>query len=141
MRDIKNLNEVKVGDTLYCIAYNVDGKTLSIVEITAKDIVTDGPHVDRHIYSKDAIIIKEKVPNSPEGEGEYVIDQYREHMTHSNGIYTTFMEAAKDANKELLGKWKLYTREEEEWRKRKQKVLESSLELSEQIQKYIEKNK
>lgn len=143
MEYLKKLNEVKVGDKLYCIAYNVDGKAVSIVEITAKEVITDGPYIDRRIYSRDAIVIKEKVPNSPEGEGEYVIDQYMrgdECMTHSSGIYTTFMEAANEARKELAGKYKLYSNEEEEWREKKHTAFEASIALAEQIQKYSENN-
>ena len=141
MENLKKLNEVKVGDKLFCIAYNVDGKAVSIVEITAKEVITDGPYVDRRIYSRDAIVIKEKVPNSPEGEGEYVIDQYMRGdkcMTHSNGIYTTFIEAANEARKELAGKYELYSREEKEWREKKYTAFEASIALAEQIQKYAE---
>ena len=143
MENLKKLNEVKVGDKLFCIAYNVGGKAVSIVEITAKEVITDGPYVDRRIYSRDAIVIKEKVPNSPEGEGEYVIDQYMrgdECMTHSSGIYTTFMEAANEARKELAGKYELYSKEEEEWREKKRTAFEASIALAEQIQKYSENN-
>jgi hypothetical protein len=144
MENLKKLNEVKVGDKLYCIAYNVDGKAVSIVEITAKEVITDGPYVDRHIYSRDAIVIKEKVPNSPEGEGEYVIDQYMrgdECMTHSSGIYTTFLEAAEAAEKELIERYKLYSREERKWREKKFSAFEGSMALAKQILEYTTNNK
>ena len=113
MGNVKKLNEVKVGDTLYCLEYGIGNGKISIVELTVKELVNDGPHVKRHIYSREAIIIKEKVPNSPEPEGEYCIDQYYrgdECLTHSNGIYTTFLEAAEAANKELQGRFMYYFR-------------------------------
>lgn len=92
---IKKLNEVKAGDTLYCIDYKND----CIVPITVAEYITDGPDVYRKIYSKEAIRIKEKVPCSPEAEGEFVIDQfYRddECNTHAYGIFTTYDEAKKE---------------------------------------------
>ena len=102
---MKKLNEVKVGDTLYCLAYSQEeNDSISIVPITAKEIITDGPICERRIYSKEAIVIKEKVPNTPEPEGEYVIDQYYrgdECATNSFGIYTTYEEARKDAIQKL----------------------------------------
>lgn len=92
---IKKLNEVKEGDTLYCIDYKND----CIVNVTVAEYVTNGPDVVRKIYSKEAIRIKEKVPCSPEGEGEFVIDQfYRgdECATSAYGIFTTYDEAKKE---------------------------------------------
>lgn len=89
---IKKLNEVKEGDTLYCIDYKND----CIVPVTVAEYITNGPDVDRKIYSKEAIRIKEKVPCSPDAEGEYIIDQfYRddECLTNSFGIFTTYDEA------------------------------------------------
>ena len=62
---IKKLNEVKVGDTLYCIDY----KNNCIVPITVAEYITEGPDVAHKIYTKEAIRIKEKVPCSPEAEG------------------------------------------------------------------------
>ena len=104
MAEIKKLNEVKPGDTLYCIAYDIGGDTeISIVEITVKDVITDGPRTDIGIYSKEAIIINEKVPNSTEPAGKFVIDQYcygDECATHKHGIYTNFFEAFKAALEE-----------------------------------------
>jgi len=91
---IKKLNEVKVGDTLYCIDYKND----CIVTITVAEYITDGPDVSRKIYSKEAIRIKEKVPCSPDAEGEFILDQfYRgdECTTCSFGIFTTYDEAKK----------------------------------------------
>lgn len=89
---VKKLNEVKAGDTLYCIDYKND----CIVPITVAEYVTNGPDVARKIYSKEAIRIKEKVPCSPEPEGEFIIDQfYRddECATCAYGIFTTYDEA------------------------------------------------
>lgn len=89
---IKKLNEVKEGDTLYCIDYKND----CIVPVTVAEYITNGPDFDRKIYSKEAIRIKEKVPCSPDAEGEYIIDQfYRddECLTNSFGIFTTYDEA------------------------------------------------
>ena len=51
MENIKKLNEVKPGDTLYCIAYSHNGKEISIVDITVKEVITNGPDIKRHIYS------------------------------------------------------------------------------------------
>ena len=97
----KKLNEVKKGDTLYCVAYNLDEPgSVSVIPLTVKEVVTDGPDVSRHIYSKEAIVIKEKVPNSPEAEGEFVIDQYYrgdQCYTSKYGISTTYEEAYIDA--------------------------------------------
>lgn len=92
---IKKLNEVKAGDTLYSIDYKND----CIVPITVAEYVTNGPDVARKIYSKEAIRIKEKVPCSPEAEGEFIIDQfYRddECATCAYGIFTTYDEAKKE---------------------------------------------
>ena len=142
MEDIKKLNEVKPGDTLYCIAYSHNGKEVSIVEITVKEVITNGPYIERHIYSKEAIIIKEKVPNSPEPAGEYVIDQYYrgdECMTNSHGIYTTFIEAATEAQKEIDGRFKLYTREEEKYAKKKLEAFNSLMDLHVEILKRLQK--
>ena len=89
---IKKLNEVKAGDTLYCIDYKND----CIVPITVAEYVTNGPDVARKIYSKEAIRIKEKVPCSPEPEGEFIIDQFYyddECATCAYGIFTTYDEA------------------------------------------------
>ena len=142
MENIKKLNEVKPGDTLYCIAYSHNGKEVSIVEITVKEIITNGPDLKRHIYSREAIIIKEKVPNSPEPAGEYVIDQYYrgdECLSHSHGIYTTFFEAATEAQKEIDGRMKLYTREEEKYAKKKLEVFNSLMDLHVEILKRFQK--
>jgi len=92
---IKKLNEVKAGDTLYCINYKND----CIVPITVAEYITDGPDVYRGIYSKEAIRIKEKVPCSPEAEGEFIIDQFYhdgECATCAYGIFTTYDEAKKE---------------------------------------------
>ena len=89
----KKFNECKKGDTLYCIKYK--GPNYEIKPLTIKEIVTDGPNVENGIYSKEAIIIKEKVPNSTEPKGKYVIDQYYrgdECASHSYGIFTTYEE-------------------------------------------------
>ena len=135
----KRLNEVQPGDILYCIAFNVDGKAVSIIEITAKEIVTNGPDIDRHIYSKEAIIIKEKVPNTQESEGEFVIDQYYrgdECATCAYGIYTTFDEAVEGAREWINQRWTYYNKEEEKLKKVKQSIFESSLALGHQIQEH-----
>ena len=140
MKDIKKLNEVKPGDILYCIAYSHNGKEISIVEITVKEVITDGPDIKRHIYSREAILVKEKVPNSPEPAGEYVIDQYYrgdECMTHSHGIYTTFIEAATEAQKEIDGRFKLYSREEEKYTKKKLDAFSSLMDLHAEILKKL----
>lgn len=89
---IKKLNEVKVGDTLYCIDYKND----CIIPVTAAEYITDGPDAYQKIYSKEAIRIKEKVPCTPDAEGEFIIDQfYRgdECATCKYGIFTTYDEA------------------------------------------------
>lgn len=95
---VKKLNEVKVGDTLYCIDY----KNNCIVPITVAEYITEGPDVTRKIYTREAIRIKEKVPCSPEAEGEFIIDQfYRndECATHKYGIFTTYGEAKEELMK------------------------------------------
>jgi hypothetical protein len=95
---IKKLNEVKEGDTLYCIDYKND----CIIHITVAEYITNGPDVVRKIYSKEAIRIKEKVPCSPEAEGEFIIDQFyrgSECATCAFGIFTTYDEAKKRINK------------------------------------------
>lgn len=96
---IKKLCEVKVGDILYCIDYNND----CIVNITVAEHITDGPDMNRRIYSKEAILIKEKVPNSPEGEGEFIIDLYKgsRDRTCAHGIFTTYDEAKDELIKRL----------------------------------------
>ncbi len=96
----KKLNEVKVGDTLYCIDYKND----CIVPLTVAEHITNGPDVSRKIYSREAIRIKEKVPCTPEAEGEFVIDQfYRgdECATCKYGIFTTYNEAKKELIKQI----------------------------------------
>lgn len=97
---IKKLNEVKVGDTLYCIDYKND----CITPITVAEYITNGPDVNRKIYSKEAIRIKEKVPCSPEAEGEFIIDQfYRGDIcaTCAYGIFTTYNEAKMELIKHI----------------------------------------
>ena len=139
MENLKKLNEVKVGDKLFCIAYDVDGKAVSIVEITAKEVITDGPYINRHIYSRDAIVIKEKVPNSREPEGEYVIDQYYrgdECATHSSGIYTTFLEAAQDANEEIARRCRYCSEEMNEVIKKQSSLIDSLVSLNKSLKEY-----
>lgn len=138
MGKVKKLNEVKVGDTLYCLSYGMNAG-VSIVELTVKELVHDGPHAERHIYSREAIIIKEKVPNSPEPEGEYCIDQYYrgdECMTHANGIYTTFLEAASAASKELQDRFKAYCEEEKKWCDKKWSAFQSMVELAAKLNEF-----
>jgi len=104
MENYKKFNECKVGDTLYCLGYHINDKPISIIPITILDIVTNGPDIDRHIYSKEAIVIKEKVPNTPEPEGEFVIDQYyrgNECYSCKYDIYTTYEEAYNSALEDL----------------------------------------
>ena len=96
-KQFKKLCELKAGDTLYCIAYKINDCPVSIVELTVAEVITDGPHIEQHMYSREGIRIKEKVPNSPEKEGEYYIDQYSEKDTHRHGIYTTYVEAFEAA--------------------------------------------
>lgn len=95
---IKKLNEVKVGDTLYCIDYKND----CIIPVTVSEYITEGPDVACKIYTKEAIRIKEKVPCSPEAEGEFIIDQFYqgdECATHKYGIFTTYGEAKEELMK------------------------------------------
>jgi hypothetical protein len=139
----KKLNEVKPGDTLYCIAYGINGKEVSIVELTAKEVITNGPDVTRRICSREAIIVKEKVPNSPEPEGEYVIDQYYrgdECATHSYGIYTTFLEAAQDANKEIADRCRCCSEELDKTIKKVMKkqssLIDSLVSLNKSLKEY-----
>ena len=104
MKEYKKFNECKVGDILYCLGYDIDNKPIKIIPITILDIITNGPDIERHIYSKEAIIIKEKVPNSPEKEGEFVIDQYYrgdECYSCKYDIYTTYEEAYDSALEDL----------------------------------------
>ena len=136
---IKKLNEVKPGDKLYCIAYGINGKEVSIVEVTAKEVITNGPDVTRHIYSREAIIVKEKVPNSLEPEGEYVIDHYYRGdkcATHSCGIYTTFLEAAQDANEEVARKCKYCSKEMDEVIKKQSSLIDSLVSLNNSLKEY-----
>lgn len=130
---MKKLNEVKVGDTLYCIAYSVDGEdSIKIVPITAKEVITDGADVKRGIYSKEAIIIKEKVPNSPEAEGEFVIDQYYrgdECASGKHGIYTTYEEAQKNAVKELKKRFEENQKELKKINERQANIMKSIVKL------------
>ena len=107
METYKKFNECKIGDILYCHAYGIDDKPITIIPLTILDIVTNGPDIDRHVYSKEAIIIKEKVPNTSEGESEFVIDQYYrvdECMSSKYDIYTTWSEAYTSAIEDLLHK-------------------------------------
>lgn len=108
MEKYKTLDEVKVGDTLYCLEYDLaNHDKISIVPLTVKEVITNGPVVDQNIYSKEAIIIKEKVPNTPEGEGEFVIDQYYGgNYTHKYGIFTTYEEARSSVIEELMNRFK-----------------------------------
>ena len=126
---MKKLNEVKVGDTLYCVAYNLDGKdSVTVVPLTAKEVITDGPCVERRIYSKEAIIIKELVPNSRDAEGEYVIDQYYhgdECASRSCGIYTTYEEARKNAIDELEKQFKWNEEEIRRLQKQQKNIMKS----------------
>lgn len=104
METYKKFNECKIGDILYCHAYGIDDKPITIIPLTILDIVTNGPDIDRHVYSKEAIIIKEKVPNTPEKEGEFVIDQYYrgdECYSCKYDIYTTYEEAYDSALEDL----------------------------------------
>ena len=89
-----------MGDTLYCIDYKND----CIVPITVAEYIIDGPDVGRKIYSKEAIRIKEKVPCSPDAEGEFILNQfYRggECVTCAFGIFTTYDEAKKELIKRI----------------------------------------
>lgn len=108
MEKYKTLDEVKVGDTLYCLEYNLaNHDNISIVPLTVKEVIMDGPFIERDIYSKEAIVIKEKVPNSPEGEGEFVIDQYYGRNCSSKyGIFTTYEEAKSSVIEELMNRFK-----------------------------------
>ena len=128
---MKKLNEVKVGDTLYCIAYSLDGDdSITIVPITAKEIITNGPICERRIYSKEAIVIKEKVPNSQ--DEEYVIDQYYRGdvcASSSHGIYTTYEEAQKNAVKELEKRFKYTQKEMKELEQRQNNIIKSLVAL------------
>ena len=141
MSEIKKLNEVKPGDTLYCIAYNLeDDKELTIVELTVKEVVTDGPRVKDRIYSREAIIINEKVPNSPEPAGEFIIDQYyrgEECATHMHDIYTTFSEAVKAASEELKRRINYVTKEIESLQKRRASLLKSTFVLCSDMVKIL----
>lgn len=114
METYKKFNECKIGDTLYCLGYHINDRPISIIPITILDIVTNGPDINRNIYSKEAIIIKEKVPNTPEKEGEFIIDQYYrgdECYSCKYDIYTTYEEAHKSAIKDLYDKLN-YTNDE-----------------------------
>ena len=131
---MKKLNEVKVGDTLYCIAYSQDGKdSVSIVPVTAKEVIKNGADVSRKIYSKEAIVIAEKVPNSTEGEGEFVIDQfYRGDECYSgkHGIYTTYEEAKENAIKELKKRFEWTQKEMKELVERQENIGQSLIALT-----------
>lgn len=135
----KKLNEVKKGDTLYCVAYSlVEEGSVSIVPLTVKEVVTDGPDVSRHIYSKEAIVIKEKVPNSPEAEGEFVIDQYYrgdQCYTSKHEISTTYEEACSDAIDAIMRRTKLIDDEIKELCKKRKALTKSTIELTKQILK------
>ena len=134
---MKKLNEVKAGDTLYCLAYSQNGESsIDIVPLTAKEVITNGPDVERKIYSKEAIIIKEKVPNSPEKEGEYVIDQYYrgdECMSYSSGIYTTPEEARKNAIKELESRFAQTQKEMKDIEQRQNNIVKSLIRLNKKL--------
>ena len=127
----KKLNEVKIGDTLYCIARGQNG-SVDIVPLTVKNVITNGPIIDLGIYSKEAIIIKEKVPNSPEAEGQFVIDQYYrgdECFSSKYGIYTTYEEAYQDAIEELKEEHQNYQLELKNLVKREESVMNSLVSL------------
>ena len=129
MENYKKFNECKVGDTLYCLGYHIDDKPISIIPITILDIVTNGPDIDRHIYSKEAIVIKEKVPNTPEKEGEFVIDQYYrgdECYSCKYDIYTTYEEAYNSALEDL-NKRLNYTNNEISKLNEKKKLIEQCI--------------
>lgn len=89
--EYKKFNECKVGDTLYCIVYSLGEDRYNIVNLTISEIC-DGPIIERRIFSKNTIVIKEKVPNSLEKAGEYVIENYGE-SSGQFGIFTTYEEA------------------------------------------------
>jgi hypothetical protein len=127
----KKLNEVKIGDTLYCIARGQNG-SVDIVPLTVKNVITNGPIIDLGIYSKEAIIIKEKVPNSPEAEGQFVIDQYYrgdECFSSKYGIYTTYEEAYQDAIEELKEEHQNYQLEMKNLVKREESIMNSLVSL------------
>lgn len=129
MENYKKFNECKVGDTLYCLGYHIDDKPISIIPITILDIVTNGPDIGRHIYSKEAIVIKEKVPNTPEKEGEFVIDQYYrgdECYSCKYDIYTTYEEAYNSALEDL-NKRLNYTNNEISKLNEKKKLIEQCI--------------
>ena len=58
-------------------------------------------------------------------------------MTHSHGIYTTFIEAATEAQKEIDGRFKLYSREEEKYAKKKLDAFSSLMDLHVEILKKL----
>jgi len=125
----KKLNECKVGDILYCLGYNINDKPITIIPVTILDMVTNGPDVGRHIYSKEAIIIKEKVPNTPEPEREFVIDQYYrgdECYSHKYDIYTTYEEAYNSAIENLYEKLN-YTNDEIDKLNKKKDLIEQCI--------------
>lgn len=133
MRDIKKLNEVKAGDKLYCIAYELNDTAISVVEITAKEVITDGPRINKGVYSREAIIIEEKVPNSSDAAGNFVIDQYchgDECYTHKYNIYTTYPEAAKAAMEEIMRRSSDVEKEIKSLMKKQKSLLKSASVLS-----------
>ena len=135
----KKLNELKKGDTLYCVSYNLDGpESVSVIPLTVKEVVTDGPDISRRIYSKEAIVIKEKVPNSPEAEGEFVIDQYYrgdQCYTSKYDISTTYEEACSDAIDAIMRRAKLIDDEIIELHKKRAALMKSVIALNKQILK------
>lgn len=113
MKNYKTFNEVKVGDTLYCLSYDLENHNkISIVPLTVKKIITNDPIVERKMYLKEAIVIEEKVPNSQERAGEFVIDQYDgSNQSQKYGIFTTYEEARLATIEELMNKFKANEKE------------------------------
>ena len=92
----KTLGEVKKGDTLFCLKYGKN-YSLSIVRLTVKDIVPQ--NIKKRWFGESNIVITEKVPNTPEGKGKFVIevDEFSKTYTSAYNIYTTIDEAKKMA--------------------------------------------
>jgi hypothetical protein len=85
----KKFSEVRNGDKLYCLKY---GDVTDVVELTAKDVQFDPENPDVAVR----ISIVEKVPNTIDKEGEYVIEDFMrgdECYSENFGVYTTKQEA------------------------------------------------
>ena len=86
----KVFGDVKVGDTLYCIE-RMSYPEMRIVKKTVSKIIDHADFSYGLYNSEGGIVIKEKVPNTPEVEGRFSIP-LTEKIKNASDVYEIFTE-------------------------------------------------